>query len=206
MTNINERRYPNIEEAVAFRIAFSPMLYSYGDTNWYDIEEVVCSRCGITHQVSDFLAPKSACKKEYAILDTYHYGVSNSIREALISNFDITNEDFRPIRNKTGEIVFYQIEPCHTMLPVMGINRIRELKPCKKCGSIQYRENKYKNERGNPYAYINAEILNDLSDLNVSFEKYEMFLPWYVVSRRVYDFLSCQYPRMTFIPLFLKRE
>lgn len=203
MTNVNEKRYPNIADAVAFRIAFAPMLYTYGDTSWYDFNEVVCSTCGKSRQIGDFLTPKTACKKEFAMLDTYLYGVSTAIRDALIANFDVTEDDFRAIRNKPGEVVFYQIEPRHTMLPIKEVNRVRELKPCRKCGSIQYRESSYKNKGGYPYAYITAEALNDLADLNVSCEKYDMFIPWYVVSRRVYDFLSIQYPRMNFEPLFL---
>ena len=204
MKNVNEKRYPNIADAVAFRIAFAPMLYTYGDTSWYDFNEVVCSRCGKSKQTGDFLAPKSACKKEFAILDTYLYGVSATIRDALIANFEVTEDDFRTIRNKLGDIVFYQIEPRHIMQPVKEVNRVRALKPCRKCGSIQYRENEYKNKGGYPYAYITKDALKDLADLNISYEKYEMFTPWYVVSRRVYDFLSSQYPRMNFEPLFLK--
>ena len=204
MTNVNEKRYPNLDEAVAFRIAFVPMLYTYGDVGWYDFHEDVCTTCGRSVQTGDFLTSKASCKKEFAMLDTYLYGVSPTIHDALIANFDITEDDFRTIRNKLGQIVFYQIEPRHVMLPLSGVNRIRELKPCRKCGSVQCREKEYKNKGGYPFAYITAEALDDLADLNVSYEKYEMFIPWYVVSRRVYDFLLSQYPRMNFEPLFLR--
>ena len=33
-----------------------------------------------------------------------------------------------------------------------------------------------------------------------------MFLPEWVVSRRVYEFLTSKYPRMNFEPMFLKTE
>lgn len=99
MMNVNEKRYPNISEAVAFRIAFAPMAYSYGDIGWDD--------------------------KEYI------------------------------------------------------------------------------NENGYPYSFITKEVLDDLHDLNVTYEKYEMYLPYWVVSRRVYDFLIKRYPRMNFEPIFL---
>lgn len=204
MTNVNEKRYPNISEAVAFRIAFAHMAYSYGDVGWDKIERYVCEHCGLTEQYADFLAPKSTFKKEFAILDTYHYGVSANIRKELIENFDVTEDDFRPCRNKTGDIVFYQITPVHTMLPLTSVNRTRPLKPCKKCGSIQYREKEYKNKNGYPYSFITQEVLNDLHDLNVTYEKYEMHLPYWVVSRRVYDFLIERYPRMNFQPIFLR--
>lgn len=205
MTNVHEKRYPNIDKAVAFRIAFVPMAYTYGDVGWDEIERYVCEHCGLTEQYADYIAPKSTFKKEFAILDTYHYGISANIRRELIENFDVTEEDFRPCRNKIGDIVFYQITPCHTMLPLKSVNRTRALKPCKKCGSIQYREKEYKNKQGYPYSYITQEVLDDLHDLNVTYEKFEMFLPAWVVSRRVYDFLIKRYPRMNFEPIFLKK-
>lgn len=204
MSNVNEKRYPNILKAVAFRIAFAPMAYTYGDVGWDEIDRYVCERCGLTEQYADFLAPKSTFKKEFAILDTYHYGVSANVRNELIENFDISEEDFRPCRNKTRDIVFYQITPVHTMLPMQSVNRIRQLKPCKKCGEIQYREKEYHNEGGYPYRFITKEALNDLHDLNTSYENFEMYLPNWVVSRRVYDFLIERYPRMNFEPYFLK--
>lgn len=202
--NINEKNYPNISEAVAFRIAFHPVACSYGDVGWDEIEKEVCTRCGLTEQFSDFLAPKSSFKKDYAILDTYHYGVSVKIRNSLIDNFDICESDFRPIRNKKGDIVFYQITPTHTMLPIEPVYRIKKLKPCTKCGSIQYREKEYKNKDGYLYSYISQEGLDDLHDLNVTYERFDMHLPKWVVSRRVYEFLVKDYPRMNFEPIFLK--
>lgn len=204
MTNVNEKRYPNISKAVAFRIAFAPMLYTYDDISWYDYNEYVCPKCGLSIQTNDFLAPKSEIKKEFAILDNLHYGVSINIRNALIENFDISENDFRPIRNKPGEIIFYQITPDHKMLPMTSVNQTKPLKLCKKCGSVEYREKEYKNKDGWPYSYITREVLDDLHDLNETSEKFEMFLPKWIVSRRVYDFLIERFPRMNFHPLFLK--
>lgn len=205
MSNINEKRYPNIKDAVAFNIAFAPMICTYGSVGWDEILHTKCSCCGLTEQVSDFLAQKSDCqKKDGAILDIYHYGISITIRDLLIENFDITENDFRAIRNKKGEIVFYQITPQHTMLPIQDVNRIKQLKPCKKCGAVQYREKEYYNKKGEPYHFITKKALEDLHDINQTFEKFEMFIPNFVVSRRVYDFLIERYPRLHFIPYFLK--
>lgn len=206
MTNVNEKRYPNISKAVAFRIAFAPMLYTYDDIGWYDYNKDGCSKCGYPIQTGDFLAPKSGIKKEFAILDSYHYGVSINIRDSLIKNFKITENDFRPIRNKRGDIVFYQITPCHKMLPMKSINQTKSLKPCPKCGSVQYREKIYKNKNGWPYSYISKEALDNLHDLNETSEKYEMFIPEWIVSRRGYDFLIEKYPRMSFNPIFLRNK
>lgn len=202
--NINEKRYPNISKAVAFRIAFTNVLCGYGNVGFDEIEKEICSLCGYSEQIADFLVPKSAIKKEYSILATYHYGVSINIRDILIDNFNITDDDFRPIRNKTGDVVYYQISPMHTMLPIISQNRIRKLSPCKCCGSIQYREKEYLNENGFPFSFISQEGLLDLHDVNKTFEEFDMFLPKWVVSRRVYDFLISKYPRMNFEPIFLK--
>lgn len=93
------------------------MAYSYGDIGWDDIERYVCGSCGLTEQYADFLAPKTSFKKKFAILDTYHYGVNADIRNELIENFDVTEDDFRPCRNKVGDIVFIKlrllIQCCH---------------------------------------------------------------------------------------------
>ena len=202
--NINDKKYPNIADAVAFRIAFHSVACSYGDVGFYDVEREICSRCGLTEQYTDFIAPKSAFKQQYVILDTFHYAVSVDIKELLIDNFDITEDDFRPVRNKKGDIVSFQITPTHTMLPIESVNRIRQLKPCKKCGAVQYREKVYMNKDGYPYSFISHEGLEDLHDLNVTFEHFDMYLPKWVVSRRVYDFLVAKYPRMNFEPIFLK--
>ena len=51
---------------------------------------------------------------------------------------------------------------------------------------------------------FHTEGLLDLHDVNKTFEKFDMFLPKWVVSRRVYDFLISKYPRMNFEPIFLK--
>jgi hypothetical protein len=85
-----------------------------------------------------------------------------------------------------------------------SLNQIRSLKPCRECGSVQFREKVYKNKNGWPYSYISKEVLDDLHDLNETSEKFEMFMPKWIVSRRVYDYLTERFPRMNFQPVFLK--
>ena len=143
MKNINERNYGDLSEAVAFVINFAFMVYTYGDVDMDDLKMELCSKCGKSIQNKDFLAPKTSCKKEYGILHNLHYGVDENIKNELVDNFDITENDFRPVRNKTGDIVYYQITPQNVMLPIQSVNRIRSLKPCKKCGSVQYRIKEY---------------------------------------------------------------
>lgn len=61
--NINEKRYPNISKAVAFRIAFTNVLCGYGNVGFDEIEKEICSLCGYSEQIANFLVPKSAIKK-----------------------------------------------------------------------------------------------------------------------------------------------
>lgn len=204
MKNINEKLYDNLSKAVAFEINFNHMIYSYGDVGWDDWESVVCTCCGKTIQHADFLAPKGNCKKDYGILASYHFGVRDNLKNELIENFEITEADFRPVRNKKGEVVYYQITPQHTMPPIFSVNRMRQLKPCRKCGSIQFREKQYENKVGEFYAYITEEALAGIHDLNVTYEQFDCYMPKYVVSKRVYEYLILKYPRMNFRPFFLK--
>lgn len=195
-----------IEEAVAFRINFHSFVYGYDDCGYYDYFEEICSKCGKEIQIKDYEAPRSTCKKEYSIIDTYYFGVSENIKNLLVQNdeLDITNADFRPIRNKSGDIVYYQITPQHTMLPITSVNPRRELKPCKKCGGIQYRSKEMVNENDERYYYITKEALEEMHDINVTYEHFNMYMPDFVISRKAYDFLIEKYPRMQFNPMFLK--
>lgn len=52
------------------------------------------------------------------------------------------------------------------------------------------------------YYDSNNNLIAEKTD-NATYEKYEMYLPYWVVSRRVYDFLIKRYPRMNFEPIFL---
>lgn len=202
--NINEKNYDNLSDAVAFVVHFAFMVYTYGDIDMEQFETKLCSQCG--HLIRDkvFLAPKTSCKKECGVLHNFEYGVSEQIRNELLSEFDIKKEDFREVCNKKGEIVYWQITPRHIMMPLSKSNRIKSQKACPKCGFVQYRMDEFENEKGEPYYYITKEALEDMQDINRTFETFECFIPMYVVSRRVYDYLSSKYPRMKFAPMYLK--
>ena len=62
----------------------------------------------------------------------------------------------------------------------------------------------YENDKGEQYYYISKEVFEDLYDMNRTYEVIERFYLRYVVSRRVYDYLIEKYPRMRFVPIFLK--
>ncbi len=207
MKNVNAKRYPNISEAVAFRIAFAPLVYSYGSVCGSDILRELCPYCGKTEQYADFLTPKGPCSKmDRGILDIYHYGVSIAVRDLLVENFaDISEDDFRACRSKTGEVVFYQITPRHVLPPMASQVGWQKLASCSKCGSVTYEREEITNELGYQYFYITEEALRQMHSLNVSYENFRRHYPIWVVSREVYGFLTERYPRMEFQPMFLAK-
>lgn len=206
MLNMKGKNMYTPEDAVAYRIHFTGMICSYGSVGWDEIESYDCKRCSHTTQTNDFLASRSSCiKKDGAILDTFNYGVSPEILNELIDRFDVSEEDFRPCRNKAGNIVYYQITPQHTMLPISDVNDWKSLKPCRKCGRTQYRENDRKAALvGDDIVFISQKALDDLHDLNCTLEKFNMYMPYFIISKRVYEFFAKNYPRLLFDPVFLK--
>ena len=63
---------------------------------------------------------------------------------------------------------------------------------------------RYENEKRETYHYISKEALEDMHDLNVTHEHFNWGRPICVISRRVYDYLTEQYPRTHYFPFFLK--
>ena len=206
MLNMNGKNMFVPEDAVAYRIHFTAMICSYGSVGWDEIKQCDCNRCNHTIQIDDFRASRPSCiKKDGAILDIFHFGVREEIRNELIRRFDVSENDFRPCRNKVGDIVYYQITPQHTMLPIADLNNWKSLKPCRRCGSVQYRVNDKKAALyGDDVVFISQTALDDLHDLNRTYENFEMHIPDFIVSKRVYDFFTQNYPRLLFDPVFLK--
>ena len=203
MKNINQKNYPNLDQAVAFRITFDPFIYFYDDA---EMNTTICDECYYEEQKAPYRAPKRYCNRDYGILHSYEYGVSDTVYKELIDNFDITEDDFRDILNKQDEVVYHQIAPRHIMLPIAHVNDWAENPPCESCGRTYYNNigTEFYNEKGEEFYYITKEALEDLHDLNVTYEKFRLYLPYWVVSRRVFDFLTEKYPRMRFEPFFLK--
>ncbi len=205
--NVNRKKYANIDDAVAFRIAFAPFVYTYGDIAMCEYYNEAASCCGKKEQKADFLTPRGPCSKmDRGILATYDYGVSIAVRDLLIENFaDISQDDFRPCRNKTGDIVFCQITPRHVMQPMAEQLGWQKIEQCDQCGSVQYEDVSFHNELGNPYYYITEAALTDLHSLNITYERFMGHYPRWIISRDVYDFLIERYPRMEFYPMFLHK-
>lgn len=204
MKNINERNYSNISDAVAFVVRFAFMVYGYDDIAPIEFYSKECTTCGKNIQSKDLLVPKSSFKKEYGVTSLIDPVISDDIKKALIDNFDISENDFRPVYTKKGELVCWQITPKSVLMPMISVNRIRQLKPCRKCGRVQYRINEYTNDKGYFYYYMTKDALEAMSDINRTYEEYNGYRSECVVSRRVYEYLIERYPRMIFEPIFLK--
>lgn len=196
--------YDDLDAAKAFCLSFTNFVHTYDDTCYFDFTEKPCEICDMAIQSKDYLVPRVNCKKPCGILSYLEFGVNPELRDALIERFDVTEDDFRPIRNKLGEIVYYQITPQHTMLPIYKANRWMPHRPCPRCGSQRFSHHDYENGKGEFFHYITQEALNEMRDLNVTFERFDTHQPLVVISRRVYDFLVEKYPRTHYVPFYLQ--
>ena len=198
--------YDNLDEAKAFAISFTNFAYTYDDVNRHYFHTVLCEECGKSIQTEDYLAPRASCKKPTSILDTLEFGVSPELRDDLIAKFDISEVDFRPVRTKKGEIVYYQITPQHKLLPLHIVNDWPILSQCTQCGNVRYNDIPQRNDLGEDYYHITHEVLDDMHDMNVTFEHFHRDYPLFVISRRLYDYLIERYPRTHYFPFFLKED
>lgn len=196
--------YDNINEAKAFALSFTNFAYFYDDLEDTDTHKLVCEHCYREVQYADYRMPKSSAKKDTAILHSLEPGVSPALRDELIAKFDVTEADFRPVRTKKDEIIYYQITPQHTLLPLHEVNMWPILSRCANCGNVRYNDIPKKNKKNESYHYITPEALTDMHDLNVTFEHFHRDYPLYVISRRLFDFLIERYPRTHYYPFFLK--
>ena len=206
MKLLMEKLYDDLDKAVAFELRFTNMIFTYDDLCYFDFTEKACHRCGRAVRTKPYLAPKANCKKPCGELDYGGHGVNRELRDELIARFDITEEDFAPMYDKRGNVVYYEITPRHTMKPIFRENRWMPYPPCAVCGSQQFSNRDYENDKGEIYHCISTEALEDLHDLNVTFERFSTHKPLIVVSRRVYDFLTGKYPRTHYYPFYLREE
>ena len=210
MSKLMDRLYDNIDEAKAFALSFTNFAYIYDNVSFDEFLAVTCEECGKRHQYRDYLYPKASFKKPTAILSTYDFGISCELRDELIEKFDITEDDFRPIYTKKGELVYYQITPQNVMEPIYEENGWYVTSVCPQCGAVQYGSDRighwYYNGKREPFAFISQNALDNMHDLNISYERFLRYSANYVISRRLYDFLTERYPRTHYFPLFLKES
>ena len=211
MKKLMDRLYDNLDEAKAFALSFTNFAYFYDDFDYADTHTKLCEVCGTSVQHGDYQMPRASAKKPTAILHSLEMGVCPELREELIARFNITEKDFRPIRTKRGELVYYQITPQHVMLPLHEVNGW-PIWPeghgiCPKCGNIRYDCPAPMNEKKEEYHFITQEALDDMHDLNVTCERIgNVEIPLFIISRRVYEYLTECYPRTHYFPFFLKEE
>lgn len=198
------RLYDNLDEAKAFALSFTNFVYFYDDVSTWDFHTEICEKCGKTYQSADYLAPKANCKKPTGILHSLEPGVSPEVRDELIALFDVTEDDFRPVRSKRGEIVYYQITPRHTMLPIRAENEWPVLAKCPSCGTVYYDQKNRCGDNGEPFFYISQAALDEMHDLNVTSERFMRNYPLFVISRRVFDYLTDRFPRTHYFPIYLR--
>lgn len=205
MSKLMYKLYDNLADAKAFALSFTNFAYFYDDLANEDSYTVVCDACHKEIQSSDYLMPRSSAKKPTAILHSCEFGVSPELRDMLIERFDIAEKDFRPVRSKKNDIVYYQITPQHIMLPLHDANGWSVMSICAQCGNIRFDRCPERNSQKEPYYYITQEALDDMHDLNITFEHFHRDYPLFIISRRVYDFLIEHYPRTHYFPFFLKK-
>lgn len=206
MPKFMHKLYDNLDDAKAFALSFTNFAYFYDDLADTDTHKLVCEHCYKEVQYADYRMPRSSAKKDTAILHSLEPGVSPALRDELIETFDVTESDFRPVRNKKDEIVYYQITPQHVLLPLHEVNGWPVEFTCPRCETVLYDDRRRKNEKGEAYFYITQEALDHMHDLNVTFERFRRHYPLFVISRRLYDFLIERYPRTHYFPFFLKQE
>lgn len=199
-----ERLYDNIEQAKAFQVSFTNFVYFYDDVLMSDFETVICDKCMKSVQTRDYLVPRGNCRKPTGILHSLDMGVSPELRDDLIARFEITEEDFRPVYSKKGALVYYQITPRHVMLPIGKENEWSISSTCPYCGGVQHYMCNFTNEKKEPYYLISQEALDDMCDLNITYERCRFYRPMIIISRRVFEYLTDKYPRTHYFPLYLK--
>ena len=206
MPKMMHKLYDNLEEAKAFAISFTNFAYFYDDWEKTDTYKLVCEHCYKEVQYADYQMPRSSAKKDTSILLSLEPGVSPSLRDELIENFDVAEADFRPVRTKKGEIVYYQITPQQVMLPLHEVNEWPIEEICSHCGAVLHDRPRRENAHGEPYFYITESAIKEMHDINVTYEKFRRHFPLFIISRRLYDFLIERYPRTHYFPFFLKEE
>lgn len=206
MPKLMHKLYDDLAKAKAFALSFTNFAYFYGDWEDEDTYTVVCEECCKEIQHADYQMPRASAKKDTAILHSLEPGVSPTLRDELIEKFDVTEADFRPIRTKKGRLVYYQITPRHVLLPLREANEWPVEYVCPKCGRIEHDRPRRENDKGEPYFYITPDVLEDMHDLNVTYEHFRRDFPLFVISRRLYDYLIEHHPRTHYFPFYLKED
>lgn len=210
------------EQAVAFVVNFWYVVYPY-ENNWVrDFEETCCDKpswkykTAMIQKKNSILPSSKFKKKKYAQLIS-GYVIAEEVRNLLLEHGLATKEDFWDVINRKGEIVCYQMMPKNVVHGFAQDNNMKLVDKCEHCGMERYWYYK------EPF-YMSQRTLDQLVGLNQTIERCGGYFdeeelkrdlqngedmrstmePWYIVNKEVYTLLHKHYPRMQFIPIFLK--
>ncbi len=178
----------------------------YISRDWSRFYDITCDECEHDVQSKPFEYSKATfSKKDYYILDMLVYGVSEKLKNDMLS-FGISEDVFRPIYTKKHDIILgYQIVPKNILPLTYKENGMYEFTKCKKCGRIQYELYdeiafmKVYNDLGFP-VYITQDALDTMEDINGLGERPENDI---IISLDLYNYLIEKYPRLECRPVYI---
>ena len=200
------------------------LVYPYEDSEDTESEEYCCDKPSWNYKIAmiqkkNTRLPSSEFKnKKYAQLMS-GYALGKEARDLLLEHGLATEKDFWDVWNKKGKVVCYQIMPENVIHGFAKDNHMKLVDKCANCGMERY----WFYEE--PF-YMSQKTLDQLAGLNQTIERSGGYFdeeelkkelqdgadmrstmePWYIVNKDVYNLLHKYYPRMQFIPVFLKEE
>lgn len=208
----------DFNNGVAYMVNFWNFAYTYDDVALDDyLKECCCApkwkyENGLI-QYKPLLIPSSEIKKKKCAKLHLGYAINKDVVSLLTEHELAQTEDFLEVKDKRGEVVAYQISPQHLVTGFAIDNNMRLVDKCINCGLERYEYDK------EPF-YINERLLGQLQGLNCTTEvtgpiierydenliekKYSIVEPWYIINKEVYTLLNKKYPKMQFIPIFMK--
>lgn len=206
MKTYAQKHWGDCSNAVAYSLNFVQMCYTSDSADFSDFYKVQCPYCERSIQINDFVYLKSRfSKKDYFILDSYDYGVSEALQNDMIA-YGISKDNFRPIfSSKDKYVLGHQITPNIVLPSLANENGYREISCCEVCGYKTY-EVKEKIYYFSAYKrlgypeYINNEALKILNECHIAktAELENVF-----ISSGLYNHLIKKYPRLECRPVFL---
>lgn len=206
MKTYAEKNWCDCSKAVAYSLNFVQLCYGYGNDRYGDYFEL-CPACGHEiRQIKDYEYPKSGfSKKDYYLLDTYEYGVSEKLKTDML-NFGISPEIFKPVYTRKHDMILgWYLAPETTLPEVYQLNCMSKKVICRDCGytMYEYNESARSNEAyggiGYPL-YIDENALSCLKDIAKTTEYGNCDV---MITLSLYHYLIDRYPRLECRPVFL---
>lgn len=206
MKTYAEKSWGDCSKAVAYSLNFVQLCYGYGNDCYMDYFEL-CPSCGHEiRQIKAYEYPKSGfSKKDYFLLDTYEYGVSDKLKADMIT-FGVSPGIFKPVyTRKHDAILGWYLVPGTTLPEVYEHNCMTKNVICRDCWYTlyEYDESACTNEvyggLGYPL-YIDEKALSALDSIAKTTEYGNRDV---LISLDLYNFLIEKYPRLECRPVFL---